>query len=345
MGSILSIPLMLVALSTSSIDTPHNTLTTVNASPVAASVFPNRRTELTVLTYNIRGLPWPVAKGRRQALREIGRELARMRAEGHAPDIVLIQEGFEDVGELVRLSGYRYSASGPQRGDRPAEVVPSRGFARTRYLSSGEGWGKFTGSGLHVLSDHPLTEVMTDAFRYCAGFDCLASKGVMMVRVDVPGVPGGLDVVNTHMNSRRAAKVPFSRSRQAHHLQVEELRAFIARNRNPGAPLIVGGDFNVKDDPERYYYKAAAQPFKVVSEYCQDRGAGCQVTRHADHPQPWLASQDLQAFAAAGRVTVRPTRVETVFDGKSGPVLSDHEGVLVRYELTGAAPTMIALNR
>ena len=342
MASILSLPLMVVALSTSSIDNPDNTLTTVNTSPVAASVFARRRTELTVLTYNIRGLPWPVAKGRRQALREIGRELARMRAAGHAPDIVLIQEGFEDVGELVRLSGYRYSASGPRRGDRPAEAVPSRGFARTRYLSSGEGWGKFTSGGLHVLSDHPLMEVMTEAYRYCAGFDCLASKGAMMVRVDVPAIPGGVDVVNTHMNSRRAAKVPFSRSLRAHNLQVEELRAFIARNRHPGAPLIVGGDFNVKDAPDRYDYMAQAQPFTVVSAYCQANG--CNVAGRADQPRPWLASQDLQAFAAAGGVSVRPLRTETLFDGTSSPQLSDHEGVLVRYELTGAAPAMIALN-
>ena len=52
----------------------------------------------------------------------------------------------------------------------------------------------------------------------------------------------------------------------------------------------------------------------------------------------------LQAFAAAGGVSVRPLRTETLFDGTSGSQLSDHEGVLVRYELTGAAPAMIALN-
>ncbi len=54
--------------------------------------------------------------------------------------------------------------------------------------------------------------VAVDAYRYCAGFDCLANKGVMMVHVDLPGLPEGLDIVNTHMNARKAAKVPKSRS-------------------------------------------------------------------------------------------------------------------------------------
>lgn len=342
MPSILSLPLMLAALSTSAVDEAGNTLMAVNvhAAPNLAST--HRKIEVTVLTYNVRGLPWPVARGRRQALRAIGLELAAMRAAGHAPDIVLIQEGFEDIGDLVAASEYRHWASGPQRGDRPVEAVFAKGFARTRYLSSGEGWGKFTSGGLHVLSDHPLMEVTTDVFRYCAGWDCLASKGAMMVTVDVPGLPGGLNVVNTHLNSRNAAKVPFSRSLRAHNLQVEALRSFIARNRNPDAPLVVGGDFNVKDAPERYDHMASAQPFTVVSAYCQTKGCNAPGS---DHPKPWLASQDLQAFAAAGQVTVRPIKVQTVLDGKAGAQLSDHDGVLVRYELTGAAPVMVALNR
>ncbi len=70
----------------------------------------------------------------------------------------------------------------------------------------GEGWGKLMGGGLHILSDDPLARVEHLAFAHCAGYDCLANKGVMLVNVAVPGIPGGLDVVNTHMNSKAAAK-------------------------------------------------------------------------------------------------------------------------------------------
>ncbi|OYX30024.1 MAG: hypothetical protein B7Y99_12265 [Caulobacterales bacterium 32-69-10] len=289
--------------------------------------------ELVVMSYNVHGLPWPLAERRRGAIRTIGRELAALRAEGKAPDIVLIQENFVDPEELVRAAGYRYWAAGPSRRARPSERLPAGGFARTRYLVSGEGWGKLTGSGLYVLSDYPITDVMVDAYRYCAGFDCLANKGAMMVHIDVPGLPEGLDVVNTHMNARKAAKVPKSRSLRAHHLQTEALNRFIARARTPDAPLLVGGDFNVKNDPDRYYYKAEVRPFTVVSEFCKDELNDCRSGPAIDQPRPWLASQDLQAFAAAGPVSIRPVEARTLFDGTSYARLSDHDGYVVRYRL------------
>ena len=65
-------------------------------------------TDFSVLTYNVRGLPWPLASGRGNALRAIGQELAQMRRSGVQPDVVLIQEGFRsEMSELVQASGYR----------------------------------------------------------------------------------------------------------------------------------------------------------------------------------------------------------------------------------------------
>src|SRR5258705_3245092 len=92
--------------------------------------------EVSVLTYNIRGLPWPFATGRATALKKIGRELAVLRAEGRQPDIVLIQEGFRgEVADLVKASGYRYWVQGPTRWERPRGAAPADGqdFKATRY--------------------------------------------------------------------------------------------------------------------------------------------------------------------------------------------------------------------
>jgi hypothetical protein len=36
----------------------------------------------SVMTYNVEGLPWPVRKGRGEALKKIGFELAAMRVQG-----------------------------------------------------------------------------------------------------------------------------------------------------------------------------------------------------------------------------------------------------------------------
>jgi endonuclease/exonuclease/phosphatase family metal-dependent hydrolase len=296
-----------------------------------------RSRDLTVLTYNVKGLPWPVAKGRPAALRAIGSALGDLRREGRAPDIVLIQEGFGDISDLVRLSGYRYLASGPQRKDRPP--AGTTGGMKARWILAGEGWGKFTGGGLHVLSDLPLAEVKTVVYVHCAGFDCLANKGAMLVQVDVPGLSTPLEIVNTHMNSRRAANVPSPRSNRMHNAQTDELLAFVARHHTNGAPLIVAGDFNVKGAPDRYYYRAAQRPFQVVSEYCRALVGVCGSVQQAGGAEPWLERQDLQGFKLDDAITVRPLEASELFaGGDSGDVLSDHAGVLVRYRLSWAPP-------
>jgi len=314
-------------------------LGTLGNGSMAAETGEARNTELSVLTYNVRGLPWPLAEGRDKALKAIGAELATMRRKGLQPDVVLIQEGFRgEVRDLVEASGYRYWARGPSRFERPsgAGVVNGRRWASIRYPSLGEGWGKFTGSGLHVLSDAPITDVKDTPYIYCAGLDCLANKGVMMVRLALPGAPSQIDIVNTHLNSRRAAKVPIARSLRAHNLQTEELMTFINAHRDVDRPLLVGGDFNVRNAPDRYDYRSAERPYQVVSEFCNRAASPCEG-QAVDHPaaRPWLRSQDLQAFASAGPVTVRPIRIETLFGAsKAGPQLSDHDGYLVRYRLS-----------
>ena len=291
--------------------------------------------EVTVLTYNIRGLPWPLASNRAKALQAIGQELARMRQEGREPTIVLIQEGFRaEVQDLIKASGYSYWASGPSRKERASGPAPAAaaGFKDVRYPAFGEGWGKLTSGGLHVLSNLPITEVRRLAYRYCAGWDCLANKGAMLVRVQLPEAPVQIDIVNTHMNARRASWAPPARRSWAHNLQTEELLRFIDDHR-AGGPLLVGGDFNVRNAPERYYYKASARPYTVVSEYCARPQASCGAEA-SPAEEPWLRSQDLQAFVARGAVEVRPEQSGLMFaaDG-SGARLSDHDGYVVRYSL------------
>ncbi|MCR5874068.1 endonuclease/exonuclease/phosphatase family protein [Phenylobacterium sp. J426] len=273
--------------------------------------------EISVLTYNVRGLPWPIARGRAHALRAIGAELAALRREGRQPDVILLQEGFRgEVAELVRASGYRHWAQGPRRG----------------------GLGKLTGGGLHVLSDLPIRSTVNAVYSACAGYDCLAAKGVMLVRLEADGEV--VDVVNTHMNSRRASGARPEQARAAHNRQTEELQAFLARHLTPGRPALIGGDFNVRNAPERYYHRVEARPYQVVSEFCR-RSAACDGASTED--EPWLRSQDLQAFVSPGPDAVRPLRIEAAFDGLAGARLSDHDGYLVRYALKAPAATAIAL--
>jgi endonuclease/exonuclease/phosphatase family metal-dependent hydrolase len=141
-------------------------------------------------------------------------------------------------------------------------------YKRVKYRRKGEGWGKWGSSGLWVLSDHPINWVKSHAYRYCAGLDCLANKGVMLVSLEVPGLPTPVEIADTHLNSKGASGVPRNRNRMAHHLQAEELGHFMETDRTPGAPLIVGGDFNVMHAPDRYDYVMQRYPFEVVSQVC-----------------------------------------------------------------------------
>jgi endonuclease/exonuclease/phosphatase family metal-dependent hydrolase len=302
---------------------------------------PAETAELSVLTYNVRGLPWPLALNRGKALREIGRELAALRHEGRQPDVVLIQEGFRDeVATLVRESGYRYWARGPGRGERTAfdgDVV------RPRALLKGEGLGKVFGAGLHVLSDTPILDVRTAAYNNCAGFDCLANKGAMLVRVQPDWSPTPIDVVNTHMNARKASGAPRSRSLPAHHGQTRELAAFLNAHRDPDHPLLVGGDFNVRNSAARYDFEAQNRPYAVVSEYCSRPGSGCGEGAPDAGATPWLKTQDLQGFGH-GALKVQPVKSEFLF-AQGAQRLSDHDAYLVRYQLSWNTQTLTAAYR
>lgn len=312
-------------------------------SKVFEAVGPIMPVELSVMTYNVEGLPWPIRSWRGMRLRAIGRELAALRELGLEPDVVLLQEGFRDeMPQLIRISGYPHVARGPLKDQRDAaKTRPDRKrFQRVRYFDKGEGWGKWGSSGLWVLSNHPINGVKSHAYSYCAGLDCLANKGVMLVSLTVPGLPTPVEIANTHLNSKGSSGVPHSRHRMAHHLQADELKAFMDQDRAPGSPLIVGGDFNVRRAPDRYDYVMARYPFEVVSQTCRQMPQNCDVRISGDGDAPWLDTQDLIGFKHSDQVTIRPIRVEARFDGSdtAGPAFSDHDAYQVTFRLTPVVP-------
>jgi len=95
-------------------------------------VGPFKPVELSVMTYNVEGLPWPIRFGRGRKLKAIGLHLAALREKGLQPDVVLLQEGFRDeVRDLIELSGYPHVAKGPRKKQRDAN--PFRKDERPRY--------------------------------------------------------------------------------------------------------------------------------------------------------------------------------------------------------------------
>jgi endonuclease/exonuclease/phosphatase family metal-dependent hydrolase len=295
------------------------------------------RTTLQVLTFNIEGLAWPARRGRASQLGRIGAALAKLNARGEGPDVILVQEMFSSAAvHAMTRAGYPYQAWGPSRTQRRRLPVDRKMPGPVR-IGKGETGFHLVGSGLAVLSRFPIIFSRSEPFgtRHCAGFDCLSNKGVQHVRIAVPGVPQPIDVYNAHLNSRGASKVPFERSGAAHALQVEDVARFLDLNGNRSRPVILGGDFNMRGDAQRFArFDAALSPITMVQRFCMLPANNCEVRMSWDGDAPWMDTEDLQLFRDGSKLALRPTRVEAMFEGLANlPQLSDHDGFLVTYRL------------
>lgn len=300
-------------------------------------------TELSVMSYNVHGLPWPIAKKRTRALRAIGERLETMRLKGEQPHLVLLQEAFTSEAKSIALkAGYPYAVEGPGRRDRTGvAAVPAR---RPANRLKGEGNGTLTDSGLLVLSDYPVIDVkrLPYARFSCAGFDCLANKGMVLVRLALPGASQPLTVVDTHMNSRGASGVRKTSADAAYGWQAEQLRAFVGGNVPATVPAIVAGDFNIGKTEYRRdmitgnggvlagsgdaLRTALGQGLKLADQ----AAAETIVTRGKD----WM-------FARNGCSTRLVLRNVTVPFGteSNGRSLSDHFGYVAHYDVENGPTT------
>lgn len=303
-------------------------------------VQPDARTpsDLSVLTYNLHGLPWPFAQHRTPQLRQIGAELLALRRAGRQPHVLLLQEAFTKEARLVGIEGgYAYAADGPPASERddPPMTAEDRRFAAGARLLKGEKAGKIESSGLRIFSDYPIVKVQRMAFPSfaCAGYDCLANKGVLLVTIDVPG-KGPVQVATTHLNSRTASGTPDARSLAAYQMQVAALDRFFRANLDPALPLIFGGDFNVGDAPGRRPaligtvsgWGAAAEGLRACA------ASATPIEGEKDVPEILRKARDWQ-FYRGGNAALRPTRAAVVFGrAADGRMLSDHLGFAVAYD-------------
>lgn len=332
----------------------------ISASHVSAKHVDNVLSiDLTVMTYNIAGLPWPMMKNRNEALAQIGTDLSDMRKNGTSPDIVFIQEGFRSgVTDLVKNSGYPYWVRGPSRRDKPelARRRVSEDFIKDRRFTSGETIGKLTDSGLFILSRYPITLRAAEPFGKfeCAGFDCAANKGVVWANIKVPGLIDPVQVFTTHLNSRDAAKVPRTRSLEAHNAQFAHLAEFVEAKWEPTFPLIFGGDFNLSGSEDRLEFiknfddgtlEIPERRNAMIFPYCFENNS-CKVEDAAVSQKKIYEFQDLQGFSSGSWVKIEPKLVRYLFKepdprgfkvrGKKS--LSDHEALTVTYRLTQTPP-------
>lgn len=212
--------------------------------------------DLSLLSYNVHGLPWPAAGGgasRRAAV--IGWLASRY-------DVVLLQEDFEHHGAIrAQLPGRRVLRGNGMRLD-PRLLLAKLLLLPAEILLPG--FSPPYGSGLTAIVAPWLrvedAGVLRHAYHRCAGWlgdrgDCWATKGFLRARIAVAtgadgagpaascaGPAGEIDVYDTHLDSGGSEA-----SREARRSQLEELARAIARDTGPRA-LVVAGDLNLSYD-------------------------------------------------------------------------------------------------
>jgi len=284
-----------------SIDLPQNGVTRVPEIVVDPETG-IQSVEVSVLIYNIYGLPWPILSGRRDLIKQIGKIFGEMRQSGTEPDIVLLQEAFTMKSQPIpEYGGYPNVVGGPKTKDKAPklseDVNPE--FSAGRSFWKGEKLGKKLNSGLAILSNFPILEKHTLPFKRheCAGFDCMANKGILVALIQIPGVPEPIYFLTTHMNSGiQTSGVSSERSLIAHNLQMREIDGFIRNFPGEGRALVYGGDFNMKQDRDRLSQITEQGQQSIVRVYCTVNVDECDIRMSFDGDEPWLDTQDLQGF-------------------------------------------------
>lgn len=309
-----------------------------NIEPADTSTWPAATGAVSVMSYNIKGLPWPIALGREDAISAIGQRLAAMRSSGAQPRLVLLQEAFGDTAKaLGEAGGYRFVVTGPLVSMSHESHPIGHAFAEDGQWIKGERSGSLTGSGLAILSDYPVVKIARYAFPEgaCAGYDCLAAKGVLVAWIDVPGAGEPIVVVDTHLNARRATHVTRERADRAYAWQVAAVRKFLSKALPPDTPVIFGGDFNTGQAPARV--AAISRPFvdgaqidglrTVLAANKVMFGSKTEAQRIVNRNKDIIFSRD------GVRVALRPERAWIPFPVGSQAPLSDHAGFVIDFSL------------
>ena len=296
---------------------------------------------LSVMSYNVEGLPAPARFSRAASLDEIGARLAALRQLGREPNVVLLQEAFSaPARRIADEAGYPYVAQGPSASEVNDEPPPDAAAALVTQAShlKGEDDGKWVGSGLRILSDYPIVRVDRLAFPQwaCAGYDCLANKGALIAWIKVPGSVHPVAFIDTHLNSRAASGVSKERADRAYEFQVEALRRFIARAVPSEAVAFLGGDFNSGRAQDRQAdLKPGLLPRSRNS--LRDALAGAKVILASDEGDAHAILQrakDWLFYRGTAQLRVTLTGFDVPFGHETdGSTLSDHLGYEAHYRV------------
>ena len=184
-----------------SIDIPENKFDKI-------SQFYNNE-NLKILCWNIKILPYKL-----KTLDYIN--ILYNKIKEHDPDVICIQECFASLLKnktkfLSKFHKYNYSIM-------PIESI------------------NLSDSGLIILSKYTIEESIFDTFNDCSKLNCLAGKGVLIIRI------GDLWIFNTHLDANAIDKLINIQIKQLD--QINKIYNNL-KNYNPNYKFIILGDFNI----------------------------------------------------------------------------------------------------
>ncbi|RVT91275.1 endonuclease/exonuclease/phosphatase family protein [Sphingomonas crocodyli] len=304
----------------------------------------HRADEISVLTYNVEALPWPIKSGRGEDLARIAERLRMLRQAGVAPHIVVLQEAFtEDARAIGRLAGYRYQAFGPAAEASRTDMPLPADFVAKRSWYLGERSAPVLSSGLAIFSDFPILATRSAAFAACAGLDCGANKGVLVATVKAPGMAEPIEIATTHLNCRKSSMTSPQRNLTAYRAQLDAVDRLIGGTKHV---RLFAGDFNVHSIGRlealqahgRRWNMAPATAMGVVRKpamFCGQGRGECGLDLPIASNLPLAHATDWQFFAGTDATAIRPVRRLPLFGREAdGTMLSDHIGYSVVYRVS-----------
>ena len=318
---------------------------TLTITPAAATPAAH---DITLMTYNVHGLPWPIVEDRSTELQAIGDQLKMMRERHVQPSIVAVQEAFVPEAKAIgRTAGYRYVAFGPAEDADGALAPGDDGFVAQGSRLVGERLGKHVDSGLAIFSDYPILAVRRMAYPVCAGYDCLANKGALAALIAVPGIATPILVVDTHLNSNAASGAPNARAIYAYRRQLDLLSSFIAAMGAGDRPVLVAGDFNVgRDLARRAQFDlrmfGGNDLLQAAAVTCRSAPA-CPVAQPLAMAESLGRAKDWLMYRSSPTVGITPIALGAPFGRRAdGAMLSDHIGIVAQYRIEPRSAVQLA---
>ena len=177
--------------------------------------------QLKILSWNVYMLPKPI----KSSLQGTRRKQIAEQLKTTTHDLIFMQEAF--------MKNFRQEVRAALKKSHPHHY----------YLNKPLFLFSIFGSGLYVLSKHPVRLLEHIYFRNCSSADCLATKGAALMEIKLPN--GQLvQIVNTHLqaiNNRGAIRMK----------QLAQIHSLLLRHSRHDIPQFLIGDLNIDDnEPE-----------------------------------------------------------------------------------------------